>query len=131
MNTGCVNLTTTFTDPLPAMLVKTEVLEEDGKLCVLAGEPEVAVKPQVKLELPPNFIPSRVRPKLEARVEGGGLLLRCPKCSITYRSHASMKNHTAVCKAGIARSPGKPGSVRQAKEGISTNEVLAIGIGKG
>ena len=118
------------------MLVKTEVLEEDGSVGLSDGLPEVAIKPQLKLELPPNFIPSRVRPKLEARVEGGGLLLRCPKCSITYRSHASMKNHTAVCKAGIAEKDcdarsrsGKPGSVRQAKEGISTNEVLAIGKG--
>ena len=62
-------------------------------------------------------------------VEGGGLLLRCPKCSITYRSRASMKNHTAVCKAGGAAEKDcdagadKLGCVRQAKEGIAINDV--------
>ena len=84
------------------MLVKTEVLGEDGSVGEDLCGAEVEVKPELKLELPPHFIPSRVRPKLQAAgVEGGGLLLRCPKCSITYRSHASMKNHTAVCKAGV------------------------------
>ena len=118
------------------MLVKTEVLEEDGTVGEdLCGLAKVAEKPELKLELPPNFIPSRVRPKLQvARVEGGGeegggLLLRCPKCSITYRSRASMKNHTAVCKAGGAAEKDcdagadKLGCVRQAKEGIAINDV--------
>ena len=115
------------------MLVKTEVLGEDGSvgddLCELAEK-----KPELKLELPPNFIPSRVRPKLQAAgvegggEEGGGLLLRCPKCSITYRSHASMKNHTAVCKAGAPEKDCDAGAkLREAnntKEGISINDVL-------
>ena len=100
------------------MLVKTEVLEEEdcniGDISEFGGggierEMDQDLKPQeepdIKQEQPQEFIPSRVRPKLDSRFakdnttcdEGG--LLRCPKCSITYRSSASMKNHIAVCKA--------------------------------
>ena len=101
------------------MLVKTEVFEDDGDvgdLCGFGGgggpgeEPETDTKqemPELKHEPALKFIPSRVRPSLDSRFEKdaiatgeeGGGLLRCPKCSITYRSRASMKNHTAVCKA--------------------------------
>ena len=104
------------------MLVKTEVLGEDGSVGEdLCGLVEVAVKTELKLELPPKFIPSRVRPKLQAAgvegggEEGGGLLLRCPKCSITYRSHASMKNHTAVCKAGAPEKDCDAGAEKARK----------------
>ena len=99
------------------MLVKTEVHEDEGDIGDLFGfggggpelESEPERNPELKRERPEEeeFIPSRVRPRLDARLqkeddggEEGVAILRCPKCSITYRSHASMKNHTAVCKAG-------------------------------
>ena len=99
------------------MFVKTEVYEGDGDVggggleqeteLGLEHETKPHVTPKFKREITQDFIPSRVRPKLDAKLEGGGgegVLLRCPKCSITYRSRASMKNHIAVCKAG--KDPG-------------------------
>ena len=91
------------------MLVKTEVYEDDGDVRFGEGgleQMELDVKPELKREQPEEFIPSRVRPRLDIGrrdVEDGGedgVVLRCPKCSITYRSRASMKNHTSVCKGG-------------------------------